>query len=74
MIETNELEEGNTESEEENPFSSGFGVMNSDTDDPTELVPILEDQKTITKESGKKKMEYKHTKKETSYHTGRLII
>ena len=74
MIETNEVDEGNDEIEEDNLFSSGFGGMNSDTDDSTELVPIIEDQKTITKENDKKKIEYKHTKKQTSYHPGWIII
>ena len=48
------MEEENAESEEENPFPSGFGGLCSDTDDPVEIDSNSEEQKIIAKESTRK--------------------
>ena len=74
MIETNELEEGNTENEEENPFSSGFGGIHSDTDELADIDSNAEEQTIFAKENAKMRQECYDTKQETADITGKAII
>ena len=54
MIETNEFEDRNAESGEEDPFSSEFGELHSDTDDPIDIDSNVKEQMIVAKENAKK--------------------
>ena len=73
-IESNEMEEGNAESEEECPFPSGFGGLYLDTDDPADIDSNTEEQKIIAKESAKKPKQDNANNEEISNIKGKYII
>ena len=70
ITESNEMDEENAESEEENPFPSGFGGLCSDTDDPAEIDSNTEEQKIIAKESTRKQKQDNTNNEEISKITG----
>ena len=74
ITESNEMEEENAESEEENPFPSGFGGLRSDRDDPTEIDSNTEEQKIIAKESTRKQKQDNANNEEMSNIEGKYII
>ena len=68
------MEEGNAESEEESPFPSGFGRINSDTDDSTDIESNTEEQKIIGNESASKPKQDNANNEEMSNIKGKYII
>ena len=74
MIETNEFEDRNAKSEEEYPFSSGFGELHSDTDEASDVDSNDKEQTIVANENAKMQPEDYDTKQETSDTTGRSIF
>ena len=74
MVETNEMQERNEESEEENQFPSGFGGIDLDTDSTAHIDSNINDQRIIAKENAKKQQKDNDTKQEMTDTTGRSII
>ena len=74
MIETNKEDKGNEECEEENPFYLGFGAIDSDANESSDIDSNIKEQKVAAKEISQMHIEDDDTKQETTDTTGRSII